>query len=477
MIAITIGRAAQFLLALVMLRLATTLLSPEEMGKVSLTLTSAAFFAMFLINPVGMFINRRLHAWQNNGRARPYLVRYTGYLLLVALTAAISIPLIALYGHVNFGMATGWVVTLVCCSLLFNTINQTSIPAINLLGEHRWFVILTVATLACSLLFALILVELFQPQAQYWLLGVMLGQMLLGIAGTGVLFAMLRQGGASVATSPVTVQRQHLTELFKFAWPVVIAAGLAWVQGQSYRYILENGLGLAQVGLFVAGYGVSAGIIAGAESVLTAYFQPRLYRDANTSDVLRQGLAWRRYAAAVIPSLMLTVSLLISLAPELTRVLLGAKFQSASDYLIWGALAEGARVLAGAYSLIAHVFMRTKWLIVPNMVGAALSVMLCFALLPMLGAHGAGLALACSGLATVILMHLALARRVQARSPVRSILLTLSAALGLWGLAWLSRVTLHAVIWVEVLGTLSLTGLAFLTTQYLLLRRHLGDVQ
>ena len=53
------------------------------------------------------------------------------------------------------------------------------------------------------------------------------------------------------------------------------------MQGQGYRYLLEGQLGLAQLGLFVAGYGISAGMIAGFESVLTTYFQPRLYRDVS----------------------------------------------------------------------------------------------------------------------------------------------------------------------------------------------------
>src|SRR5574340_542388 len=81
MAVILFGRAAQFLLALAMMRVATTLLSPEEMGRMSLVTTTTAFFALFLINPVGMFINRRLHAWQSSGLARHYLTCYAGYLI------------------------------------------------------------------------------------------------------------------------------------------------------------------------------------------------------------------------------------------------------------------------------------------------------------------------------------------------------------------------------------------------------------
>jgi len=207
LITIIIGRAAQFILALAMLRVATTLLSPEEMGKVSLALTTIAFFAMFLVNPVGMFINRRLHAWQANGSARAYLERYAGYLIGVALLAAISLPLFNLSGLVNFGMPIGWVVALVCASLIFNTINQTSIPSLNMLGDTRGFVTLSVATLAASFVCAVTLVETVQTSAQYWVLGLLLGQMLLAVVGTQMLFAKLGLHGVpATATSGI---REH----------------------------------------------------------------------------------------------------------------------------------------------------------------------------------------------------------------------------------------------------------------------------
>ncbi|NOT14835.1 MAG: oligosaccharide flippase family protein, partial [Methylotenera sp.] len=388
MITIILGRAAQFLLALIMMRVATTLLSPAEMGRVSLVLSTIAFFALFLVNPVGMFINRRLHAWQATGVAKHYLIRYVAYLLLVALVAAIVLRLFYMAGVVNFGIPIGWLLLLVCGSLLFNTINQTSIPSLNMLGDSKRFVMLSVATLATSFAFATLFVQNLQPAAQYWLLGLLIGQTVFAVIGTKVLFKKLHP--AEISHALPTISKLHLKELFNFAWPVSIAAGLAWVQGQGYRYIIDDQLGLSQLGLFVAGYGISAGIIAAFESVLTTYFQPRLYRDVSGANPTQQAQAWHRYAAAVIPSLILTVALIMILAPELTRLLLGENFQSAANFLIWGALAEAARVLMGVYSLIAHVHMRTRWLIMPNIIGATLSISLSALLIPVMGAAGAG---------------------------------------------------------------------------------------
>lgn len=473
MITIIFGRAAQFLLALAMMRVATTLLSPEEMGKVALVLTTTAFFALFLVNPVGMFINRRLHAWQASGMARHYLIRYANYLLLVVLIAAISLPLLHMSGASNFGISIGWLIFLVCGSLLFNTINQTAIPSLNMLGDSRRFVLLSVATIAASFIFATLLVRIMQPVAQYWLLGLLLGQAVLAWIGTSILFARLQQTG--LTTSAPVIHRRHLRTLFNFAWPVAIAAGLGWVQGQGYRYLMEGQLGLASLGLFVAGYGISAGMIAGFESVLTTYFQPRLYRDVSTDHPDRQAQAWQRYATAVIPSLLLTVALVAILAPELTRLFLGNNFQAAVDFVVWGALAEAARVLIGTYSLIAHVHMQTRWLILPSLIGATLSIALSVVLIPIMGATGAGIGLAVSGFAVVVVMHTVLAQRVGGGVPLRPVLIAGIAALALWGIALGLRYMLAAAGWGLVVGLLSLVGVAYLGLQYLFLRQHLRD--
>lgn len=473
MITIIIGRAAQFLLALVMLRVATTLLTPEEMGRVSLVLTTIAFFALFLVNPVGMFINRRLHTWQTSGVARHYLIRYVGYLLMVALLAATLLPLAYMGDVVNFGMSIGWLLLLVCGSLIFNTINQTAIPSLNMLGDSKRFVLLTVATIATSFACATLLVLTVQQTAQYWLLGILLGQTLLAILGTQILFARLHTPVAPHARPAIS--KNHLKVLFSFAWPVAIAAGLGWAQGQGYRYIMDGQLGLAQLGLFVAGYGISAGMIAAFESVLTTYFQPRLYRDVSEAHPEQQALAWHRYAAAVIPSLILTVALIMILAPELTHLLLGQDFQTAAAFVVWGALAEGARVLMGVYSLIAHVHMRTRWLILPGLVGAVLSIALCAVLIPGLGAEGAGIGLATSGFAVVVVMHLLLARRVGGGIPLRPVSWAGLAALVLWGGTLGLRYLIDAPGWLMVISVMGLIGITYLGMQYLFLRQHLNE--
>jgi O-antigen/teichoic acid export membrane protein len=121
-------------------------------------------------------------------------------------------------------------------------------------------------------------------------------------------------------TSVVIPTRVHLWKLCHFAWPVAISVGFNWLQTQGYRFFVADSLGLIALGLFVAGYGISAGLMAAFESVLTTYFQPRFYKRVSNNNLVDQSLAWNKYAGAILPSLILVTFLLAGLAPELGAV-------------------------------------------------------------------------------------------------------------------------------------------------------------
>jgi hypothetical protein len=137
------------------MRLATTYLPPNEIGRLSLI---TAFFPLFLVNPVGMFINRRFHAWEKLGRTRFYLKLY--WLYLLAISALIACVLVAPNNahQFDFQISTNWLLVLICGSVLFNTVNQTSIPSLTLIDLRGPFIFLTLVTIAVGLGISFLLV-------------------------------------------------------------------------------------------------------------------------------------------------------------------------------------------------------------------------------------------------------------------------------------------------------------------------------
>lgn len=469
MILIIFGRAAQFILLLIVMRVATGLLPPEEMGRLSLITAATAFYALFLVNPVGMFINRRIHAWDALGRAKYYLMLHWIYLAGVSVVAASSLAVLNQINAFGLQFNTTWLLVLVCGSLIFNTINQTAIPSLNLLEFRGWFVTLTLATITAGLLSSYLLVSNFSPTAEYWLLGLLIGQTIFAVAGVKLFFDRLKPPNS---VDPPT--KHHLRLLLDFAWPVAISVGFNWLQTQGYRFLVADSLGLVALGLFVAGYGISAGLMAAFESVLTTYFQPRFYKRVSNNDKDEQSLAWNNYAGAILPSLMLVTFLLASLAPELTRLMVGPAYQSASQFVVWGVIAEGARVVAGVYSMSAHAKMKTRLLLLPNLLGAVICIALIWALTSSMDAHGVGLARALAGLGMVIAMHYLMIVVLDMKLPFRMLFKGMVMGAALLSLTVVGRWAIGGTDSLISAGALIVVaGAAFLPMFYWLLHPYL----
>lgn len=471
MFLIVLGRVAQIFLLLATFKIATTVLMPHEMGRMALILSSTAFFISFLIHPVGMFINRRLHAWQEHGLAGRYLSGYFWYLLLVCLCAMLILIVFSTSGWIEFGTELPWLLVLIIASLLFNTINQTFIPSLNLLGHRNVFIVLSLATVATSLLFALGMTWLFVHNVESWLLGILTGQLLVGLIGVRI---FMRKTHVSFSLS-TKIEREQGEKLFGFAWPIAVAVGLNWVQTQSYRYVMGASLDMQTLGLFVAGYGISAGIIAAFEAMLTTYFQPQFYQQINHEDGQLQAAAWNTYAAAMLPSLILLVCMVWAVAPTLTDLLLGPAYVASATFIVWGALAEAGRVLTSVYSLVAHLKMNTRLLILPNLLGAVVALGFIWCLLPLYGAQGVGMALTAAGAVVVLVMHSLVRRQIAMLFPIRSIVfsITMGAVIILLEMGMRSLFH-HQSARLATLIELALLGGIFLLMQYRLLKPFLG---
>jgi len=72
------GRFTQALIMLVAMRLITTILSADEMGNYYILQSIFNYAGLVFVNPVGMFINRRLFKWRESNQLRLYSSKYSG---------------------------------------------------------------------------------------------------------------------------------------------------------------------------------------------------------------------------------------------------------------------------------------------------------------------------------------------------------------------------------------------------------------
>ncbi|MES2966002.1 MAG: hypothetical protein V4760_19120, partial [Bdellovibrionota bacterium] len=183
MLLILVGRIAQIALTLAITKFATTLLTPSEFGRTALIAATISLFSLLLVNPVGMFINRRLHAWAEAGSLMPHLRIFGIYLAGVSALAALGVLVGQMLGVFDFGTGSGWLVGLVCGSLIATTLNQTYIPALNMLGRRKEFVVFSVLTLALNLGLSVAFVTMSDASAELWMLGTFVSQAVFACLG------------------------------------------------------------------------------------------------------------------------------------------------------------------------------------------------------------------------------------------------------------------------------------------------------
>ena len=212
MISVALGRIGRIILALITARVATSILPPEEMARIFLISSTVALYASILISPVGMFINRRIYTWNIAGKICIYFKYFWLYLLIVSLTSATSLTIFVKIGLFEFHTELIWLSFLIFSSLMISTMNLLLIPSLNLLGYRVWFVHLTLATTLASLIMAFYTTEYVRPSAEYWLVGLLSGQLLLGLIGGKVFYSKIQRSTAENGlTSEVT--QKHLRQL------------------------------------------------------------------------------------------------------------------------------------------------------------------------------------------------------------------------------------------------------------------------
>lgn len=451
---IAAGRVVQTLLALVSVKVFTAILTPSEVGNLYLLNAVLGFFGFSLVNPVGQFINRNLHRWQEEGCLLDRLFSYNIYLTALSLLSVAVIYLMHFGFSVGAGIGFSTMALFVMISLYCSTWNTTVIPALNLLQHRGSFVVLTVLTLACGLGFSLLFCEYGGRSAVSWLYGQSAAQLLMAVAG----FVILKKvSGCRFSRAGLSVVcGGGAGVLLAFAVPLGITNIFMWSQNQSYRLIVENRLGLEALGFISLGLSIAANIANAGESILQQLHLPAFYRGIGSGDRNERVAACNRYAFLTIPAYLSLTLFTTFLAPFILTILTNDKFSNAYPFVIFGAWIEFFRMITNVLANVAHSEMRTTKLVRPYLVGGVVTLALVWA------ATSDGLpryivpaALVLSGALTMLLMYLDMKKimgiRVAIRMNLKAALMSipLSAAIPM---AWVTGGLVVSVVAVGIAG-------------------------
>ncbi len=408
LIIVLVGRLIQMAVMLATLRAATTRLSTVELGNFSLLASLSTFFVWILISPLGPYLNRFTLDWRGRGTIWINYLRMAAYVVAVAAFTATTIYLWKLIFKPAWTLQLSWLGTSMAAYIIFSTFNTVTIPAINLFGRRVAYTLLYSATQILCLAFSWFITGI-EARGEYWFLGQTAG-FALGFLLALPLFTKTTSPEKGQHWRTSTRIRDGLKAVAIFCLPIVVTNGLFWVQFQSYRIVVGNLVSLEFLGLFFAGYSVSAGLLAAVEVATGQFFGPYFYKHVQEAVPGREQEGWAAYMSLLYPMIIVIVMAVIAVATPATHLLLAPKFWTASTYVAAGAVVEGIRVLCGGYSLATHVSKRTHALLLPHVIGATTTLITLLGGTWLFGDAAVGPAMIFSAFVFLAAMHLILTR-------------------------------------------------------------------
>lgn len=371
LILVTAGRVAAAVVALLAIRVSTTLLTPELYGELALLITIQLLCGLFLINPVGQHINLHTHVWWDEGSLASRLKSYRGYVLIVSLIGGGIAFIVNLHQPPLY---LAWTSVVVLSMVVAGTWNATLIPMLNMLGFRAQSVFWSVGTAVLGLIFSIVL-TISWPSATAWLGGQAIGMLLGALGARAVLFRHEQYQKISKLSLPLL----NRSTVLSYCVPLSMATGLMWLQLSGYRFLIEAYWGLAALGFMVVGFQVASQIFSIAESIFSQFLYPMFYRQISEERNGKfESLSYSDLVNTLAPLYLVLAGFIVMASPYLLKMLVSPKFQEATIFVMLGAGVELCRVLGNLLSNAAQITRKTYSLAAPYAVGAVSTLALVY---------------------------------------------------------------------------------------------------
>ncbi|EON3355873.1 hypothetical protein AB9H26_16570 [Yersinia enterocolitica] len=356
-IILLLGRLVQVFITLITLRVLTTVLPKSELGFVYYIITIQTFYSLFFINPVGQFFNRNTISWYEKGSIINCLRRQFIYIIAISISAVVTLFMAS---YLNFINLTFDNILLISFLILALSSNQTVIPLLNMIGKRIAFVNLNLLTGILSFIFSLSLVCFFSKNSQFWVLGVIVSNLLMSVISFIYLRVILKKESYNLKNINLSYRFYDIISIAKFSVPISIATLFMWYLNAGYRIQVENNYGLAYLAVIGIGLSISNQVFNIAESILTQYMIPGLYKDIEGAGKDKVKLIFNNYLNVIIPVYLFLAILLSFSIKNTLPFLVNESFSSGYGIIIFGAWIEFLRVVTNALALASQIERKTS---------------------------------------------------------------------------------------------------------------------
>lgn len=471
---LTGGRVFQAVLGLVALRLVTELLIPAEVGRLNLLWAAVGGFSLFLIAPVGAYLQRHAVEWRLEDRLWRETLSYMAYLALLPFVLTPIILSLRDVISLFIPIGLGWLLWLVNGHLVLASLQQDVAAMLNTIGRRGWFVLLSNLALALGLVVASLSVLWFGDTAEWWFNGLLVGHILLLPGAIYLIWHYRRVRDALPVRSRAAGFWSR--EIFAFSWPMAVGSVFYWLQSSGYRFVLAGNSDEATVGFFAVGFAVGVVPLGMLHKLAMDYLVPRFYQETAHADIRTKAEAWNRLVSAYWPLALVSGGLVGGAGAFLARVMVGSAFWEYSWLAVWGAATQTLLIAYSSYVRMAWSVLNTRILLIPRAIGGGTAVFGTLVLSRWEPLLGTAIALVLGMLFTLLIAAIRLHGAFPLRLPWRGMGLGLgmgAAAVGFMG--WLTSLRPDPTLF-ECLLALTLGGTYWMGCAWALLCvRRLGS--
>ena len=408
------GRIIVGLGQLLMLRVLTGILDSAELGKYYLVMSMISGVALFLINPVAQYIQRHLHGWNREGVARFAFNWFMFLLVGIAIGTSIMVWGANFVSLMELDLPLTFLVLVIPVLVVFVALAGLLPGMCNILGKYKAFVILSNMDLWGKIGLVGLFAVIFPDMVATVLVAIVFWSVISVLISGRYFFGLLNEPEKDHLTLDL---KEVKNDLFAFAWPLAIAAGLYWVQSEGYRFILQSTVGVDFVGKFVVAFNLGSALMIAVDTLFHQIYLPKFYSEISGENDRDHIDAWNKYAKKVT-GVCIPVGLYIACAgPFLARWFLDENYWDIGIYAAFGAISQLFRILSAAsyYGIIAY--KTTSLLIFPYIFGTMAALIGTFFLSKYFPIRGTGTALICSYLIVSVLSCIQLKKKLAIKIP------------------------------------------------------------
>ena len=291
-----IGNIIRFVLLVLYSRLQTYFLSYEELSKFYLVFSVYTFFSFTIIGPIGVYVTRNIIEWYNSNQLIDALKKvYLKIIIPISFIALILISLssLAIDFEANFIMLGG----LISLIIIAKTGNELIYPFFNLIDKNTIYLLLIILFHFLNPLFSYMAIEIFSPTYEYWLLGLVFSNFIVGIIGLKLLFRVNKN------QKKINLNFEAIKS---FSLYIMIGNILGWILTDGFRFIAENQIGLASKYIDIRINGCISNF-ANVENFLNQLLTPKYIQSISNSNYDKRSKAFNMMFNVAIPLYLILV--------------------------------------------------------------------------------------------------------------------------------------------------------------------------